>query len=404
MRLVVFIISLFFLFPAQAVVLDWSGSYQVEYRVLQEGDFENWGFSTFFHNLHLKPDIKAFDGVRVRSWWHLSPRVHSSSWDLAGRTFYTQEGIHFGLGDTATDFPPIISVRDLYLEVTHNFGLFRIGWKPHHFGLGMSYNDSSELFSPVYNGEGSRGFISWRGFIGSSYYIQPMLHYIDSALFNVFIQAGFTQNQYGVELMYKTTPQGVEDHSRTEAQESASHLGAYAYYKLPEVLTLHLEVGRTSDQVYGGAVKGDWQSPIQWLTMGLAMGLSTSDKDKAFYFDPSFSSLISFAVEAYEQGKQMSGIIDPAEEEKISSSGYSFHSAFYISPAFVFSLSDSVNLESAFSTHLSYSEGDVLLYHGELTLQYELSEGLVWNTAIAILFPKEDDWHMGFISQAAITF
>ena len=383
---------MFQFFSAQAIVLDWSGSYELELNTLQNGDFKQWGSSEVFHNLHLKPDIKAFDGVRIRSWFQIAPQNHSSQ-ASSSQKFYLQEGVGFGSNNQDIFSVPLMAVRDLYLEVTHDFGLLQIGWKPHHFGLGMYYNDSSGPFNPVYNLEGSKGFVSWRGFIGSSYYIQPMVHYVDEVLFNFFIQAGFSMDQYGVELMYKTSPQGLTD----SAEDSPSYFGLYAYYKMEDTLVTQLEVGRTSDDVYGAVLDVDWQTPVKWLSMGLDFGIATSDEDKGFYFDPSFSSHLSFLIEEYEMSKE-------AGEDLKNYIRYSFHSAFYIAPSVSFSLLDSLSLEPVFSTHLSYSEIDILLYHAEVKLKYQLAEGVMWNTSVGILFPKENNWHMGAMSQAAITF
>ena len=381
-------------FPVQAIVLDWSGSYELELNALQKGDFEKWGVSETFHNLHLKPDVKAFDGVRIRSWFQFAPRNNSSEKTPRSR-FYSQEGMGFGSSDQSTFSVPLVAVKNLYLEATHDFGLFQIGWKPHHFGLGIYYNDSSGPFSPVYNLEGSKGFVSWRGFIGSSYYIQPMVHYIDGAVFNLFIQAGFVGDQYGLEFLYKTSPQGMTEPSHLE--DSPSYLGFYSYYKI-DTLFAQMEVGRTSEETYGAIMDINWQTPVKWLNVGLDLGAATADGDKAFHFDPSFSSHLSFLIEEYEMAKPKEG------ESSKKYKRYSFNSAFYVAPSASFSILDSLNLESVFSMHLSYSEADILLYHAELTAKYELAEGLMWNTGVGVLFPKEDHWYIGIVSQAAITF
>lgn len=382
-------------FSAQAIVLDWSGAYELELNALQKGDFEKWGSSETFHNLHLKPDIKAFDGVRIRSWFQVFAPRGDNSQMTPHRKFYLQEGVGFGSNGQGTFSVPLIAVKNLYLEVIHDFGLFQIGWKPHHFGLGMYYNDSSGPFNPVYNLEGSKGFVSWRGFIGSSYYIQPMVHYINGVVFNLFIQAGFVEDQYGLEFMYKTSPQGVIEDSYLE--DFPSYLGFYAYYKT-DILFAQLEVGRTSEETYGGIVDIDWHTPIKWLSVGLDLGAATSDEDKVFYFDPSFSSHLSFVIEEYEMSKSKEG------ESSKKYNRYSFNSAFYVAPSASFSILDSLSLESVFSMHLSYSEADVLLYHAELKAKYELAEGVIWNTGVGVLFPKENHWHIGIMSQAAITF
>ncbi len=395
LRFITYIVFPLSIFSAQAVVLDWSGSYLLEINTVQNGDFEYWGSSEAFHNLHLKPDIKAFDEVRVKSWFQLSTPSSVSN-NFAGRKFAIQKGVNFNWDSEKSVSLPGIAVRDLYLEVAHDFGLLQVGWKPHHFGLGMYYNDSSALFDPFYNLEGSRGFISWRGFIGSSYYIQPMVHYVNDTLFNLFIQAGFSTDQYGVEAMYKTSPQGIEG-DNSKAENIPSYIGIYGYYNT-DTLTAQLEVGRTSDEVYGGVLDIDWESPIKWLSLGLDMGLATSEEKKAFHFDPSFSSRLSFLIEEYENLKPK------GEAETTQSEYYSFHSAFYLSPSLSFSLLDSLNLKSIFSIHISYSEMDVLFYHKELMLEYQLAEGLTWSTGVGVLFPREDNWHIGLISQAAITF
>lgn len=416
MRIFIYFIFVISAFSVQALVLDWSGSYQLEFNTLQKGDFEEWGHSELFHNLHLKPDIKAFDGVRVRSWLQLVSQKADSSVDK----FSAQEGFGFGLYNQDTLSLPVPSVRDLYLEVTHDFGFLQVGWKPHHFGLGMFYNNSSELFSPVYNLEGSKGFISWRGFVGSSYYIQPMIHYLDHTLFNLFIQAGFTRDNYGLEFMYKTRSQGLK---KEELEHSPSYIGAYAYYK-KNGFSISIEGGMSGDEedVYGGVVDIDWQTPVSWMNVGLDLGIATADDTESFSFDPSYSSKLSFLIEEYKKSKPQpaassnnevssnsfvvpeSNTVKNTEELKKKNVNYAFNSAFYVAPSVRFSLSDSLSLQPVFSTHFSYSSFNILFHHAELKLEYQLTEGLVWNTGVGVLFPEEDDWHFGVISQAAITF
>ena len=397
------------IFSVQAIVLDWSGSYQVELNFGQKGDFEELGSSQFFHNLHLQPDIKAFDNVRIRSWFLLStdaslanPSVSSATLgsssvssakpSQAQKFFALQEGIPFGLESLAQAG---LSTKALYMEIAHDFGLFHLGWKPHHFGLGLYYNDSSALFSPVYNQRGSRGFVSWRGFIGSSYYVSPLIHYVGENLLDIFIQGGYTKEKYGVELIYKTKSLGVEKESHTSLREP-SYFGVYAYYKTGPFSAL-LEGGQTN-QVYGGALDLSWQTPASWLEFHLQSGLSTSQDKKTFYFDPSFSSSLSFLIERYEEEKEK-----PVEylNQYLS---YSFHSALYLAPSAVFSFSDSLSLKTVLSTHISYSDLRILLYHAELILQYQREEGLIWNTSLGTLFPQDGQWQLGILSQAAITF
>ena len=398
------------LFCAQATLLDWSGSYQTELNFGQKGDFEEWGTARFFHNLHLQPDIKAFDNVRVRAWFLLSapssplsasspkkaPPLSSAPSDQALKTthrlFALQEGPSFGLeGLSQTS----LSAKALYMEIAHDFGFFNLGWKPHHFGMGLYYNDSSALFSPVYNLRGSRGFVSWRGFIGSSYYVSPVIHYIGEKAIDLFIQGGYTKKNYGVELIYKTKSLGVETSSHAHLN-TPSYLGGYGYYKT-NTFSAKLEGGKINS-VYGGALDLNWQTPASWLALNLQSGLSTSENKKSFYFDPSFSSKLSFLIEHYEINKENS------PEYLKQHLSYSFHSAFHLTPSVEFTFSDSWSLKNMFSTHISYSDFSVLFYHTELSLQYQKEEGFVWNLSIGALFPQDDQWRLGVLSQVAITF
>ena len=124
----------------------------------------------------------------------------------------------------------------------------------------------SEAFSPVYNIEGMTGFVSWRGFIGSSYYIQPLIHYITNSQFNLFLQAGWAKEKYGIEAIYKTAPQGVGSEVPIE---SPSYVGAYGYYKLNEELSAQVEVGgQLTEEVYGGFLEIDWQTPVKMVGCG----------------------------------------------------------------------------------------------------------------------------------------
>ncbi len=381
----------------QALVLDWSGSYQMELNTLQKADFEEWGQTEFWHNLHLQPDIKAFDNVRVRSWFLFSTPSPSDQSPVNAPApqpgFAPQEGLPFGLESLLS---PSLTVKTLYMEVAHDFGRFQWGWKPHHFGLGMYYNDSARLFSSVYNLQGSRGFVSWRGFIGSSYYVSPFIHYVGENRVDLFIQGGWQGESYGVELIYKTKSFGEEKPEQAH-KDIPSYFGLYAYYEVSS-LTARLEGGRTSDSVYGGALDLSWQTPLKRLKLELKSGLSTSQDKKSFYFDPSFSSGLSLFVEEYEHMK-------PTPPDYLETYGsYSFHSAVYIIPSLSFAFSDSLKLTGAVTTHIPYSDPSALLYQVALGLEYQMDEGLTWNTGLGVLLDHDEQLYIGALSQVAITF
>ena len=385
-----------FILPVQAFVLDWSGSYEVELNTLQKADFEEWGSSEMFHNLHLKPEIKAFDGVRVQSWFQFSPQVQAVP-SVPGRNFYNQEGLSFGLQKEALAELPLLAVRDLYLQIDHAFGRFEIGWKPYQFGLGMFYNNSHKVFSPYYNLESTRGFVSWKGVLGS-YYVQPQIHYLSETSFNLLLQGGWNKDKYGVELLYKLEKDIVE----TESTDS-TYFGAYAFY-IVEKLSVQMEIGINPQDAYGGVLEVKWQAPLNWLGLNLDVGVATVEGDEGdakFYFDPSFAAQLSFLVEEYANIKPSTSSSSITTE---NATKYTLHSVAYVSPSASFSILDSLTLDVNFSTHLSYVDWSALLYSTELILKYELAEGVMWNTGIGALFPSKDHWYIGAISQAAITF
>ena len=373
-------------FSASAMVLDWSGSYEAEMFFLQQGQ-DSWKAGTT-HNLRLKPDIKVFDGLRVRSWFQLSSL--SSGKDVSKLKFYPQAGPKFRSSE-GDSLPVSLEVRDLYMEWSHSFGLLQFGWKPHHFGAGMYYNESSDLFDPVYNLEGSRGMISWKGILGS-YYIQPMVHYVDSLFFNAFIQGGWTKEKYGVEGIYKRAGVGLSDSKDTQEQD---YIGLYAYLKMGS-FNVALEGGNSVGS-YGAALDLDWQSPWKKLAVGLDVALSTSSDQDAFYFDPTFSSGTFLVIGLYE------GFKTDAEYLK-EYGGYSFHNAMLVKPSVAFSLSKSIILEGAFLAQASYSDMSAFTYGAEAIFAYKLDKGLEWNTGVSVAFPVNDNFQIGVCTQVAIIF
>ena len=412
------ILSLLFASSSVAVVLDWSGSYKLEEEFIQNVGQGSWQFH-ILHNLRLEPDLKVLDGLSVKSGFQLAspPNVYANRSNVE---FYYQNGAYFGWNhgdiaaatvspaisptETATmannslfshDTPPGLEVRHLYLKFAHNFGVFQTGWKPHHFGMGMYYNDGSNIFSPTYNKQGSRGFVSWKGFFGS-YYIRPMVHYIDQLWFNVFIQGGFKKDQYGVEAIYKMDPFGLGEEEVKWETLWPNYLGLYAYYKTT-TFSVQAEGGRNG-RALGGAFQLDWYTPWKKLRTEWGLGFSSTNKSEIFYFDPSFSSALSFVIERYESLKTN----QPEYLKKYLF--YSFHSAFYVMPALVFSVIDSLDIKTTFSIHFSYPDWSVLLYGTDLVFSYQLPAGVKWLNRIGVLFPSADDWHIGVNSGVAITF
>ncbi len=380
--------------PASALVLNWSGSYKLEEEFIQNVGEGGYHFH-LLHNLNLQPDIKVFDGFSVHSWFQLAPSANFYQ-NYPDPDFYYQNGVSFGFTGVDSVLPVPLELRDLYLHVTYDFGVLEIGWKPHHFGLGMYYNDGSDVFSPTYNRQGSRGMFSWKGFLGSTYYVQPMVHYIDDLLVSFFIEGGLKKQQYGVSGIYKSDVVGSSSKKSLFSTRFPSYLGVYAYYH-KKTLSVQVEAGKINT-LYGSALKLDWRTPWKKLTTNFNIGISTSDSTGTFYFDPNFSSLLSFLIERYV------GFKTPAEDYLRRRLFYSFHSALYLSPSVSFALWDFLDLSSVFSIHLSYPLGDILLNGVDVILKYKQKKGWEWINRLGFLFPSDDNWHIGINSGIAIGF
>ena len=395
MKLLVFF-AFITIFSAQALVLDWSGSYEIEISTLRSTDDFSIGTENVFHNLHLKPRVHAFDGVNVRSWFHLAAPPSSS--DNLFR-FSPQEGTVFG--HSSSDELGLF-IRDLYLDLSRDFAQFQIGWKPHHFGMGMYYNDSSEPLSPVYSLDASRGFASLKLYT-KSFYIQPLFYLNYASLLSFLIQGGFESDNYGVEGVYKKGFEVVvpEVDHYMYSTDNSDYLGLYAYYK-SEQLKIQLEFGAILDDssVYGGALSIEHVAPWEWLNFQLNAGISTNDEGNSFYFDPTFSAGLSFAIEEYEKSLK-----SPEPEYLKEYTSYSFHSAFYVAPVLRFFPVQKLTLGVVFPVHVSIPEMQLLVYGTEVLCTYQWADNITWSSGLSAIFPEEENiWHIGVISQAAITF
>ena len=379
--------------PASALVLNWSGSYKLEEEFIQNIGAGGYHFH-LLHNLNLQPDIKVFDGFSVHSWFQLAPPGTFYQTNHPDPDFYYQNGVQFGFGSTV--LPVQLEMRSLYLNVASDFGVLEIGWKPHHFGLGMYYNDGSDVFSPAYNRQGSRGVISWKVFLASIYYVQPMIHYIDDLLVSFFIEGGLKKPQYGVSGIYKSSVVGSSSNQTVFSARFPSYLGLYAYYHKKNI-SIQAEGGKIN-KLFGSALKAHWHTPWKKLKTNLNLGISTSDGTGAFHFDPTFSSQLSFLIERYV------GFKTPQVEYLRRYLFYSFNSAFYVSPALSFSVWDSLDLSSVFSMHFSYPLQGILLSGVDLILKYKKKSGWQWINRLGFLFPSDDNWHIGFNSGVAIVF
>ena len=389
-----------FALPGKALVLDWSGRYQAEATTLQSRDSTQE--AGIIHNLHLQPEVAAFEGVKLRAWFHLMPPPGEK--DRGVRLFYPQDGLSFGLPSEAGG----LFIRDLYVEVSRDFFLFRMGWKPHHFGLGLFFNEASGAWDPFYPlHNGGRGFASGRFFMGSLS-VQPLLYLDAFSLLNTLVQVGFqSEDTYGVEGLYrKKWPVSLHPLSPQEKESSLSqegYWGLYAWYEKQNSARLDLELGAFGSRVLAAALEGRHPSPWRWMQLSLKAGLSHSmgEGEGVFYFDPVFSANLTLNATSF--------LFSPdAPSSEAREASYLFHSGFYAGPSFHFALTKKMVLDLGF---LYLFHKNQPTYNAEVVLNFNYAKNIVWSNGVSVFHTtgdragsKDGPFFMGFTSQAAITF
>ena len=400
--------------PAYALVLDWKGHYQIGGSFLQPSSGEDSYDAGISHNLHLKPNIKAYDLVEIQGWFYLAPTQKMYEAEERPK-FYSQSG---GMGSFGTKtqgfFIPYVGVRDLYLKVGHSFGEFLVGWKPHHFGIGMHHNSADKPFSPIYTvDDGGRGLISWKGIL-DPFYLQPLLFYLDDVSFNLAIQLGYKKKHYGLELLYQ--PKGPIDLlTKTDSDELySSYLGAYAFFK-KEKFKLKGEIGWAgTDRAFGGVLSGEW-TPFSLITYGLDAGISYGLDEIHFDFHPSFSSQAMSEVVLMSESLWISQNCRLSTENSSylrcnkdrKDSRYTFRQGIFIAPNLGFNISEKINIGWVIPFHLllpAYSDSLYAHVSTEGSLVYKIKEGIKWTSTLGVLRNEENNWYFGFLSQASVSF
>lgn len=392
-----------FSFCGKALVWDWSGRYQTEISTIQSRD--SLHEMSLIHNLHLQPEVVAFEGVKLHSWFHLMPPPPDKGGENhKSPLFYPQDGLSFGL--PSGEQKPGLFIRDLYVEMSRDFFLFRMGWKPHHFGLGLFYNEASgawDAFYPLHSG--GRGFASSRFFMGS-FFIQPLLYLDTSSLLNTLIQVGFqsAEDTYGMEGLYRkkwlVTLYPLSSQEEKNSLRQAEYFGLYAWYKKESSARFDLELGAFGSRVFAAAFEATHSSPWKWMQVGLKAGLShsSSGETKSFYFDPVFFSNLTLNSTSF--------LFSPDGGE--GGEEYSFHSGFYAGPSFHFALTKKTVLDLNF---LYLSHKNQPTYNAEVVLNFEYAKNIIWSNGISVFHTmmnqagsNQGPFYMGFTSQAAITF
>lgn len=152
-----------FVQSAEAISVDWSGTYRFEYMELDNVKLGDPGArkSYFLNHLSLSPKIIAADGFNVVSKFEILPnQAYPDSY--LGQPF----GAGAWRGDRSNPQPNSgsessvnssmqrgynLQVSQLYLNVNQEFGALLVGRAPLDFGLGIAHNSGSGLFDHWYD-------------------------------------------------------------------------------------------------------------------------------------------------------------------------------------------------------------------------------------------------------------
>jgi hypothetical protein len=152
------VLSTIFANEAQALSVDWAGTYRFEYNELSSAYMtgipqtspttqgSDWGRKSYFLNhLNLSPKIIAVDGINVISNIEVLPSAQYPGSQL-GSDFGTGPTSAYGatgssaIGQSQTTGQSNIEVNQLYMTWNHEYGALAVGRMPLQFGLGVSHN------------------------------------------------------------------------------------------------------------------------------------------------------------------------------------------------------------------------------------------------------------------------
>ena len=149
---VLFIITIFFSFVANAGDIEWSGLYRMEGTVINNAILDGTHKKTKeygLHNLILRPRIVAADGLYIDAQFgvHEKP-VGNQMGAYLGEGPGNGTGADINNSNASAERTSSTEVRisQFYLTWIQEHGALLAGRAPLHFGLGMTYSSGRGLF------------------------------------------------------------------------------------------------------------------------------------------------------------------------------------------------------------------------------------------------------------------
>ncbi|MEZ0392337.1 MAG: hypothetical protein ACAH59_08990 [Pseudobdellovibrionaceae bacterium] len=158
---------------AQALSIDWSGTYRFEYTEVDKTSLDDPSLrkAYFLNHLSLSPKIIAADGVNIVGKFEILPNDQYPD-SQAGQPFGrgpTKAGTTSSTKDDSAvagdkQGSSTLKVQQLYLTVNQEYGMLVAGRAPLDFGLGISHSAGNGAFDHWYS---TRDMVGYKFLIGN---------------------------------------------------------------------------------------------------------------------------------------------------------------------------------------------------------------------------------------------
>lgn len=464
------LILLIHLTSANAFTLDWSGTYRFEWTEIDRPSLADpyMRKSYGLHALSLNPKIIASDGINIIGRFDVL-----TNQDVAYQN--TQMGQIFGGGlpgtvttddsrkntTTRTQNSTNMTVSQLYMTASHEYGSLLVGRAPLEFGLGITYNAGNKPFD---HWSSNKDVVGYKFIIGNMYFM-PMIArvYDQDAGQGNSIQDEILQVQYdseetgsliGFMLEKRKASYAINDapsaryvqspitgtiQADYSSQRSNFILGRkweeFGFKVEGAFITADTGVRTSTDKWvshngYGIAAELYFPRPaskMEWtLYTGMATGDDPSTTDyEGFQFDRNYD--VAFLLFNHRLGQRdflTSDLIKDKSAGRNASNSLddeAISNAFYLSPKLKYRWRDDLDLYNTFTyAHLwtnpttTTDTSRELAYEWDIELVYRPRERVIWSNQLGFLFPghgfqdgrsglgRSDTF--GFLTRAAITF
>ncbi|MBK7960273.1 MAG: hypothetical protein IPK04_03030 [Bdellovibrionales bacterium] len=211
MKIIAFLFGMTFLLssigPAKAMNIDWNGGYRFEYTEIDRPSLADPGGRKSYglNYLYLQPQIIATDGVTI-----------NSRLDVLSNQSSAYRGSQLGQlwGGTVSDLPDTsannttrenmgatnVSVSQLYLHVSQEYGSLVLGRMPYEFGLGMTHNAGKGAFDHWID---THDLVGYKFVVGSLFFM-PML----GKVYHADAGQGYSNTEQLLQIQYDNADSG----------------------------------------------------------------------------------------------------------------------------------------------------------------------------------------------------